>query len=121
MNPTALLLDPNGKVGHEYHATNTPHMFVINPEGKADLRRRDRQQAVDRPGRHQELDQLCEERAGGGDGGQAGLDRADQGLRLLGQIRALAGDGVVAGGVDPGDVATLAAFEAAAARFRYKR
>ena len=60
MNPTALLLDPSGKVGHEYHATNTPHMFVINPEGKADLRRRDRQQAVDRPGRHQELDQLCE-------------------------------------------------------------
>ncbi|MEO6971274.1 MAG: thioredoxin family protein [Chthoniobacterales bacterium] len=34
MNPTALLLDPDGKVGHEYHATNTPHMFVINPEGK---------------------------------------------------------------------------------------
>ena len=34
MNPTALLLDASGKVGHEYHATNTPHMFVINPEGK---------------------------------------------------------------------------------------
>ncbi|HEX4668318.1 MAG TPA: thioredoxin family protein [Chthoniobacterales bacterium] len=34
MTPTALLLDPEGKVGHEYHATNTPHMFVINPEGK---------------------------------------------------------------------------------------
>ncbi|MEO7166539.1 MAG: thioredoxin family protein [Chthoniobacterales bacterium] len=30
---TALLLDPNGEVGHDYHATNTPHMFVINPEG----------------------------------------------------------------------------------------
>jgi peroxiredoxin len=34
MNPTALLLDSSGNVGHEYHATNTPHMFVINPEGK---------------------------------------------------------------------------------------
>jgi peroxiredoxin len=33
MKSTALLLDPEGKVGHEYHATNTPHMFVINPEG----------------------------------------------------------------------------------------
>ena len=33
MKPTALLLDPEGKVGHEYHATNTPHMVVINPEG----------------------------------------------------------------------------------------
>ena len=34
MGSTALLLDPDGKVGHEYHATNTPHMFVVDPEGK---------------------------------------------------------------------------------------
>ncbi len=34
MKSTALLLDPEGKVGHEYAATNTPHMFVIDPEGK---------------------------------------------------------------------------------------
>jgi peroxiredoxin len=31
---TALLLDPNGKAGQTYGAKNTPHMFVINPEGK---------------------------------------------------------------------------------------
>ena len=31
---TALLLDPDGKVGRAYGAKNTPHMFVINPEGK---------------------------------------------------------------------------------------
>jgi peroxiredoxin len=31
---TALLLDPNGKAGRSYGARNTPHMFVINPEGK---------------------------------------------------------------------------------------
>jgi peroxiredoxin len=31
---TALLLDPDGKVGQLYGAKNTPHMFVINPEGK---------------------------------------------------------------------------------------
>jgi peroxiredoxin len=31
---TALLLDPEGKAGHSYGARNTPHMFVINPEGK---------------------------------------------------------------------------------------
>ena len=31
---TALLLDPDGKVGHEYAATNTPHMYVIDPSGK---------------------------------------------------------------------------------------
>jgi peroxiredoxin len=31
---TALLLDPDGKAGRSYSARNTPHMFVINPEGK---------------------------------------------------------------------------------------
>ena len=31
---TALLLDQDGKVGRAYGAKNTPHMFVINPEGK---------------------------------------------------------------------------------------
>jgi peroxiredoxin len=31
---TALLLDPDGKAGQTYGAKNTPHMFVINPEGK---------------------------------------------------------------------------------------
>ncbi|MBA3650311.1 MAG: thioredoxin family protein [Chthoniobacterales bacterium] len=33
MKPTALLLDPDGKVGHEYAATNTPHMYIIDPGG----------------------------------------------------------------------------------------
>lgn len=32
--PTAVLLDPDGKVGHEYGAQTTPEMFVIDPEGK---------------------------------------------------------------------------------------
>jgi peroxiredoxin len=31
---SALILDPDGKVGRTYGAKNTPHMFVINPEGK---------------------------------------------------------------------------------------
>ena len=31
---SALLLDPDGKAGQTYGAKNTPHMFVINPEGK---------------------------------------------------------------------------------------
>jgi len=34
MKSTALLLDPTGKVGHEYAATNTPHMYVVDPSGK---------------------------------------------------------------------------------------
>lgn len=32
--PTAVLLDPDGKVGRLYGAKTTPHMFVIDPEGK---------------------------------------------------------------------------------------
>lgn len=31
--PTAVLLDFTGQLGHLYGAKNTPHMFVINPEG----------------------------------------------------------------------------------------
>jgi peroxiredoxin len=32
--PTAILLDPKGKVARLYQAKTTPHMFVINPQGK---------------------------------------------------------------------------------------
>ena len=31
---SALLLDHDGKVGHLYGATNTPHMYIVDPEGK---------------------------------------------------------------------------------------
>jgi hypothetical protein len=34
MDSTTLLLDPEGKAGQAYGAKNTPHMFVVNPEGK---------------------------------------------------------------------------------------
>jgi peroxiredoxin len=33
-SPTAVLLDPQGTIGHEYSARTTPHMFVIDPSGK---------------------------------------------------------------------------------------
>lgn len=32
--PTAYLFDSNGKVGKEYGAKTTPHMYVVDPEGK---------------------------------------------------------------------------------------
>jgi peroxiredoxin len=32
--PTATLLDSDGKVGKAYGARTTPHLYVINPEGK---------------------------------------------------------------------------------------
>ena len=31
---TALLLDPDGAVGRLYGAKTTPHMFVIDPQGR---------------------------------------------------------------------------------------
>lgn len=33
-HPTALLLDPNGAVGRLYGAKTTPHLFLVNPEGR---------------------------------------------------------------------------------------
>lgn len=32
--PTAALLDPEGSIARLYQAKTTPHMFVINPQGK---------------------------------------------------------------------------------------
>jgi hypothetical protein len=32
--PSAVLLDPDGKVGQLYAAQTTPHMFIIDPQGK---------------------------------------------------------------------------------------
>jgi hypothetical protein len=31
--PTAVLLDPEGQVGHLYDARTTPHMFIVNGDG----------------------------------------------------------------------------------------
>ena len=33
-DPTAVLLDPSGEIGQKYGAKTTPHIFIINPEGK---------------------------------------------------------------------------------------
>ncbi len=33
-SPTAVLMDADGKVGKKYGAKTTPHMFIINGEGK---------------------------------------------------------------------------------------
>lgn len=32
--PTHVVLDPSGEIGKAYDAKTTPHMFVIDPEGK---------------------------------------------------------------------------------------
>lgn len=32
-HPTAVLLDPSGKLGREYGATTTPDMYIIDPQG----------------------------------------------------------------------------------------
>ena len=33
-DPTEVLLDANGKVGHLYNAKSTPHMFIVNTKGR---------------------------------------------------------------------------------------
>jgi peroxiredoxin len=33
-HPTAAILDPSGEIGRLYSAKTTPHMFVIDPQGK---------------------------------------------------------------------------------------
>lgn len=33
-HPSQVLLDPSGELGQLYDAKTTPHMFIINPEGK---------------------------------------------------------------------------------------
>ncbi len=33
-SPTAVLMDPAGKLGHLYNAKTTPEMYVIDPQGK---------------------------------------------------------------------------------------
>jgi peroxiredoxin len=32
--PTAVLLDPDGKIGHAYGAKTSPHMFIVDPTGR---------------------------------------------------------------------------------------
>jgi hypothetical protein len=32
-SPSAVLLDPEGKIGHLYDARTTPHMYIVNGEG----------------------------------------------------------------------------------------
>jgi hypothetical protein len=34
INASALILDPDGKVGQAYGARTTPHMWVIDPNGR---------------------------------------------------------------------------------------
>ena len=33
-SPTAVLLDPEGQLGHLYGAKTTPHIFIVDPSGK---------------------------------------------------------------------------------------
>jgi peroxiredoxin len=33
-HPTAAILDPSGTIGREYGAKTTPHMFIIDPQGR---------------------------------------------------------------------------------------
>ena len=88
---TALLLDPDGKVGRAYGAKNTPNMVIINSRGKNRLRRSDRQQGDAEPGRYPQLDELCQGSVGSIIGRQIYLHATNQTIRLLGQIQIFVG------------------------------
>lgn len=32
--PTGIVLDPEGKIARQYEAVTTPHIFIVNPDGK---------------------------------------------------------------------------------------
>lgn len=82
---TAVLLDPDGRVGHLFGARTTPHLFIINPDGQLIYNG-----AIDDKASVDETDVATADnyvaRARGGDGRQAGLDAAHAALRLLGEI-----------------------------------
>ena len=86
MKSTALLLDPEGKVGHEYAATNTPHMYVIDPSGKLIYSGAIDSKPTPDPDDITERDKLRQSRAERSDGGQAGDDTEFARLRLLDQV-----------------------------------
>ncbi len=84
--PTAVLLDPKGTVGKQYGATNTPHMYVIDPGGQARLRGRHRRPADHPEGRRHGRQQLRARGAPGGRGRPAGEDAGHPRVRLHRQV-----------------------------------
>ena len=87
MKPTALLLDPDGKAGQTYGAKNTPHMFVISPEGKVIYQGAIDSKPSPKPADIAELDQLRESRARRIDGRKAGQQCEYEALRLHGEVQ----------------------------------
>jgi peroxiredoxin len=84
--PTAVLLDPQGTLGHLYDAKTTPQMFVINPQGTVVY-----DGAIDDKPTTDLADvargaELSFSGAPRGDGREAGEHGYEQALRLLGQI-----------------------------------
>ena len=84
--PKATLIDKDSKVGKLYDARTTPHMYIIDPQGKLIYAG-----AIDdKRWASAEDDEAGEEprarRARRGDGGQAGERRRDLALRLHGQV-----------------------------------
>ena len=87
--PAAVLLDPDGAVGHLYDARTTPHMFIVDA-GHARLYGRHRRQGDDGGSGHPGREELCPRRAGRDRGRQASGRGRHAPLRLLGEIRFLA-------------------------------
>ena len=86
-SPTAVLLDASGDLGRAYGAKTSPHMFVIDPDGRCHLQRGDRQPADAGSGQPRVREELRVGGAHRGDEPHAGDDGQHAAVRLLGQVR----------------------------------
>ncbi len=82
---TASVID-DGSIGKAYRAATTPHMYIVDPQGRADLRRGHRQQAHVEPRGHPGRHELRQPGPGRGAGRQAGEPAGHEGVRLHGEV-----------------------------------
>ena len=91
MNQTALVLDPDGKAGRAYGAKNTPHMFVINPEGKVIYEGAIDSKATPNPADIASSTNYVKVALDEAMGGKAVSQREHEAVRLLGEEQKFAG------------------------------
>ena len=84
--PTAVLMDDDGKIGQAYGARTTPHMFVIDPQGKLVYAGAIDSKPTARKDDVKSRDQLRADRARRSHGRQAGHQGQLRAVRLLDQV-----------------------------------
>ena len=85
--PSEIVLDESGTIGRAYEARTTPHMFVINADGKLVYMGGIDDKPSTRTRRHRHSEEFCARRTRRGEGRQAGGNADRAALWLLDQIR----------------------------------